>query len=188
MTNIANFKTILNVMLSKSSILIPQDKIAERIESLAKELSSWIGENDSDTIIIWIAEGAMLFASDLVKKLGKPNILIHSIRVSSYLNSTTPEQEPKICGDLPDVNGMRVLVVDDILDTGATLKKLYAELEKQSAKEVKICVLLNKNIPSPKIATADFVGFEVGNAFLFGYGLDFHNKYRSLPDIWKVNI
>ena len=93
---------------------------------------------------------------------------------------------PKILTPLPDVVGMRALLIDDVLDTGATVAEVSRALLERGAKEVKICVLLDKRVPGEKRAVADFLGFKTEGRFAFGYGMDLRGKMRELPDIMAL--
>lgn len=168
-------------------ILIKSSDIAKRLESLAAEIDKWICADKSPVAAIWIAEGAMFFAADLLRKLPRENIEIHSLKVSSYGNATTPQSAPRLFSNLPFVDGMRVLLIDDILDTGNTAAAVKSALATAGAKDIKLCVLLNKSITSPKAARADFAGFKVENVFVFGYGLDFNGHHRNVADICAVD-
>ena len=87
---------------------------------------------------------------------------------------------------LPDVAGRRALIIDDVLDTGATVAEVSRALLERGAKEVKICVLLDKRVSGEKHASADFVGFKTEGRFAFGYGMDLRGKMRELPDIMAL--
>lgn len=106
--------------------------------------------------------------------------------MSSYGNSLGAEGEPRVLSPLPNVRNMRVLIIDDVLDTGKTAAEMSRIFLKGGAAEVKICVLLDKRTGAEKFAKADFAGFEIGNGFAFGYGMDLRGKMRELPDIMEL--
>ena len=168
-------------------ILIKYSEIAKRLESLSDEIGKWIVESSKPVKALWIAEGAMFFAADLLRKIRRENIEIHSLKVTSYGNATTPQSAPKILSNIPDVAGARILLIDDILDTGNTAAAVKSVLLSSGADEVKLCVLLDKKIDAPKAEKADFVGFPVEGAFVFGYGLDYNGHHRNAADICAVD-
>jgi hypoxanthine phosphoribosyltransferase len=104
------------------------------------------------------------------------------VAVSSYLGATSAQQDPVVVGNLPEsVCGRHVLVVDDILDTGRTLDFLRRALVDNGALDVRFCVLLRKDVPRVCNVEVQYVGFDIRNEFVVGYGLDFQGEYRGLP-------
>ena len=107
---------------------------------------------------------------------------IECINVSSYHGGTESSGTVTFLDrSFPDVKGKRVLLLDDILDTGGTLVAVMAKLEELGAEEVKTCVLLAKDIPRDRVQDADYTGFVIGSEFVVGYGLDYQGRYRNLP-------
>lgn len=162
--------------------LISKDEIENRLESLGSEINA-SGEYD---IVLGVLTGAFIFVADIVRRqVGNPRVAF--VKASSYGNSTQSSKQVVFQGlDNLQFEGMRVLIVDDILDTGRTLSKLSEELLKRGAEDVKICVLLDK--PSRREASieADFFGFSIENSFVVGYGLDYAEKYRALDGIFTL--
>ncbi len=173
-------------MAEKFKVLVKSGDIRRRVGELAASLREWAGSADSPVCAVWLAEGAMFFAADLLRGMAGCGLEIHSARVSSYGNSLGAEGEPRVLSPLPDAAGMRVLIIDDVLDSGKTAAKISGAFREGGAAEVKLCVLLDKRTGAEKFAKADFAGFEIGNDFAFGYGMDLRGKMRELPDIMAL--
>jgi len=125
----------------------------------------------------------MPFTCDLVRKMDG-NIILDSIGASSYGNSTKSSGEVKITKELKqNVAGRHVLIIDDIFDSGLTLSLLVKLMEERGAKSVKSCVFLEKQISRGVTYRPDYIGYEIPDAFVIGYGLDYAEKYRQLPYI-----
>jgi hypoxanthine phosphoribosyltransferase len=168
--------------LSKTP-LIDAQKIAKRIGELGKQIG---GEYDFD-IIVGVMTGSFIFVADLCRAMPKKKAQIKFIKASSYGDSTESSQKVKVSGlDSIQVEGTRILLIDDILDTGRTMKALVQELSARRAKEIKTCVFLDKPERREVPITADYVGFEIPNEFVVGYGLDFADEYRTFPDVWTL--
>lgn len=168
--------------LSKAP-LIDAQKIAKRIGELGKQIG---GEYDFDTIV-GAMTGSFIFVADLCRAMPKKKAQIKFIKASSYGDSTESSQKVKVSGlDSIQVEGARILLVDDILDTGHTMQALVQELSARGAKEIRTCVFLDKPERREVPIRADYVGFEIPNAFVVGYGLDFADEYRTFPDVWTL--
>ena len=169
--------------------LISANEIRERVATLAREI---VAVYDYD-ILISALTGAYMFTADLSRELAKaegakaPQKKIAFIKASSYGDSTESSGKLHVHGlEKIDLRGKRILMVDDIADTGTTLLGLTDMLNEAGAKEVRTCVLLNKQERREVEIKADFVGFEIANEFVVGYGLDYANEYRTLPEIWTL--
>jgi hypoxanthine phosphoribosyltransferase len=168
-------------------ILIPQDKIAARVRELARDI---IADHtppkmngEPEITIVPILTGAMIFCCDLIRRIPFP-MKIGLMTVSSYPGASIRTQGSNILGQqLGDVKGRHVLLIDDILDSGGTLRSVVPYVQSHGAATVKTCVLLRKDRPAAKDTPVDYVGFEIPDEFVVGYGLDFDNYYRNLPDI-----
>ncbi len=162
-------------------ILVSEESISNRVEELAGELSA-IYEN-RDVTVVSILSGALVFTADLLRQLEFPTRL-DCLRAESYGNTTESQSPPRITNPLKtDVEGKHVLVVDDILDSGRTLQSIVEYLKQAKPASLKTCVLLDKKERRKVAIDADFVGFEIQDAFVVGYGLDFAERYRNLPCI-----
>ncbi len=165
-------------------ILITRDQIARRIKELAREIA-WTFENEPECelTIISILSGALIFTADLVRELPL-KMKIGLITVSAYPGTSMESRGAKILQDLNvDVADRHVLLVDDILDTGGTLRLVRDRLLLCQPRSIRLCVLLQKTSKVPEDIVADFVGFEIPNEFVVGYGLDYNDQYRNFPDI-----
>ena len=169
-------------MSAEKYILLKSDDIQKRIAELAAEMSDLLQNEKFD--ILWLAEGAFYFAADLTRLLPFQDIQIHSLKVSSYGAGKKSSENPLIIGDISKFRGRNVLIVDDIFDTGKTLEFVSNELKKIGAKKIMSCFLLNKKVEKLTDAKPDFVGFDIEDRFVFGYGLDSGGVNRNLPDIW----
>ncbi|MEK3951924.1 MAG: hypoxanthine phosphoribosyltransferase [Psychrobacillus psychrotolerans] len=165
-------KDILEVLLSE-----------EQINQKTRELGALLTEEYKDQypLAIGILKGAMPFMSDLMKRVDT-YIEMDYMDVSSYGNATVSSGEVKIVKDLnTSVEGRDILIIEDIIDSGMTLSYLVDLFKYRKAKSIKIVTLLDKPTGRKVDLKADFVGFEVPDAFVVGYGLDYAEKYRNLP-------
>lgn len=163
------------------SPLLPENKIWIRLSELGESIREYYA-NES-IIVLCVLKGSIIFTADLVRKLSS-NVEIEFVQSSSYGAGTAPGNKPKFSGlESLNISQRRVLLIDDILDTGNTLYYLNQELQDLGAAEVKYCVLLNKQDRRAKDIQADWVGFEIEDQFVVGYGLDYNGKYRNLPYI-----
>lgn len=164
-------------------ILIPREQIAARIQEMARDIAAtYEGEGDGLTIVT-ILSGSLIFLADLIRQLPL-RMKIGLITVSSYRGATTESRGSAVVQDLNvDVTGRHVLILDDILDTGGTLRLVRELLARSNPRSIRTCVLLRKPSKAPVDVPADFVGFDVDDVFVVGYGLDYNDLYRNLPDI-----
>ena len=162
-------------------ILLTEEQITKRVNELAQSLNKkYHGKN---VLCICILKGSTIFFSDLIRKLNFP-VQFDFMVVSSYANSTVSSGVLNIKKDLEQsVENKHIIVIEDILDTGNTLKHLKKELLSRNPASFAICCLLDK--PSRRTAeiTADYIGFTIPDKFVVGYGLDFNENYRHFPYI-----
>ena len=155
----------------------------EQIDEVARNLGERITKDfeGKNPLVICVLKGAVFFMADIVRQIDTCCELVF-MDVSSYGNNTVSSGEVKIIKDLDvSVKGRNVLIVEDIIDTGRTLASLVELLKSRDAASVKICTLLDKPDRRVKTVKPDYVGFEVPNEFVVGYGLDFQGHYRNLP-------
>jgi hypoxanthine phosphoribosyltransferase len=161
--------------------LIDREAIAVRVEELAAEIVRDF--QGSPVTIIGVLTGCLIFLADLVRRLDLP-IRIHLVQASSYRGAVTRPGELMLRLDtLPDLRGRKVLIIDDILDTGKTLARLVEELQLRGPDHIRVAVLLRKEGRQEAAVAADYVGFQIPDAFVVGYGLDYADEYRHLPHI-----
>lgn len=159
-------------------VLIGRDQLARRVRALARAIQTdFQGE---ELVIVALLNGTVLFLADLVRHLTLP-LRLDFIGVSSY-GSGTESGELVYTKELRlGVRGRDVLLVDDILDTGKTLSRVRAKLQRLDPQRIRICVLLDKPSRRVEPVHADYVGFEIPDVFVVGYGLDYAERYRNLP-------
>ncbi len=173
-------------MKEKVETMLSAEQIAERLESLAAEVSAEFGDEPIE--LICTLKGAVVTVVDLARKLPMP-VGMHFMSVSSYGNSTESSGNINIKMDLEeDITGKNVLIVEDIIDTGRTLKKLKELLLSRNPKKLKLLTLLDK--PDRRVVDirADFTGFTIPDAFVVGYGLDYAQRYRNLPYVGVLHF
>jgi hypoxanthine phosphoribosyltransferase len=162
-------------------ILITEEEIQEKVKDLGKLLTEEY--KDKFPLVIGVLKGAMPFMSDLVKRIDT-YLEMDFMDVSSYGNSTVSSGEVKIIKDLnTSVEGRDLLIIEDIIDSGLTLSYLVELFKHRKANSIKIVTLLDKPTGRKAKIEADYVGFNVPDAFVVGDGLDYQEKYRNLPFI-----
>jgi hypoxanthine phosphoribosyltransferase len=168
-------------------VLISQHQIAARLAELARQITAdhtppkLTGQ--AGLTIVPVLTGAMIFCADLVRQIPIA-MRIGMMTVSSYPGRSVSAQGAQVVAkQLGDVRGRHVLLLDDILDSGQTIRLVQSVLREQGAVSVKTCVLLRKDRPSTRDIQIEYVGFDIPDVFVVGYGLDFDNYYRNLPDI-----
>ena len=162
-----------------AEILISQQEIKNRVSELAKQISEdYRGET---VMFLGILKGSLVFMADLMREMDI-DVTIDFMAVSSYGTSTKSSGIVRILKDLDtDIEGKNVIIIEDIVDTGTTLKYLYEYLKKRGPKDIKICCLLDKPERRKSDVVADYIGYSIPDAFVVGYGLDYAEKYRNLP-------
>ena len=167
--------------------MISAKAIAARIEALSHEIESEFA-GTSKLIVVGLLRGSFVFIADLVRELDMP-VEVDFVETSSYGNATKSSREVRILKDLRgDIEGRDVLVVEDIVDTGHTLKHVLNLLNSRNPRKLRSIALLDK--PSRREASikADWIGFEIPDEFVVGYGIDFAQRNRNLPYIGKVRF
>jgi hypoxanthine phosphoribosyltransferase len=162
-------------------VLIPTQKIEARIRELGAEIAR--DYSGSNPLLIGVLKGACLFLSDLMRAIDIP-LNVEFMAISSYGAEMRTSGEVRIMKDLDvAIEGRHILVVEDIVDTGLTLSYLLANLESRGAASVKLAALLDKYERREKEVPIDYLGFQIPDKFVVGYGLDFAERYRNLPFI-----
>jgi len=178
----------------RHALLISSTYINRRTAGLAREIIRETRKDKMDEInLLIVLKGAVFFGCHLAQEIFRmsgPNVVLHFVSASSYGKSMRSSGSCRITGKLNMLRGRNVIVIDDICDTGLTLAELKQRLKKVGAKSVKTCILLDK--PERRLARlkktplADFIGFQIPNVFVAGFGLEDAEKYRELPFIVAV--
>ena len=164
--------------------MFTEEQISEKVKELGKQI-----ENDykgEEVLLVGILKGANVFLCDLIRQIDL-DVKIDLMSVSSYGSGTESSGTVKILKDLDaDIHNRNVIIVEDIIDSGRTLSNLVKELKVRGPKSLKLCTLLNK--PSRRVVDVDveYIGFEIEDKFIVGYGIDYAEKYRNLPYIGIV--
>ncbi|HTV48530.1 MAG TPA: hypoxanthine phosphoribosyltransferase [Phycisphaerae bacterium] len=163
------------------SILLHRKTIDRRVQQLAQRIARVY--RGKEILLVPILTGSMIFTADLIRYM-PVKMRVDLVTVSSYPGRSTKSRGAKILfpGAL-SVAGRHVLVVDDVLETGRSLTAIHKLLLRRRAASVRTCVLLRKHCAREKKLTADFIGFEIPDEFVVGYGMDFNHYYRNLPDV-----
>lgn len=162
-------------------VLYSEEDLQRMVDRLGKEITEVY--NGEDLYLVTLLKGAVVFFTDVIRKIDLP-LEMDFMAVSSYQNGTESSGEVKIIKDLSEpIRGKNVLIIEDILDSGRTLSYIMSVLEQRGPKSIRICTLFDK--PERRVAPvhADFVGTQVPDEFIVGYGLDYAEKYRNLPYI-----
>ncbi len=165
-------------------VLFSAEQIQKRVNELADEIIRDYGHEEF--LAVSIMKGSFIFTADLIRSLAtrKAQPVLDFITLSSYEHRTHSRGSVSILNGLTlSVTGKRVLIIDDILDTGLTLHKACHLLREQGAKDVRTCVLLDKPARRSAPIEANYRGFQIENVFIIGYGLDYDNRFRQLPFI-----
>lgn len=167
--------------------LISAKAIAARVEALAKEISTHFADTEK-LVVVGLLRGSFIFIADLVREIDLP-VEVDFLEASSYGNSTESSREVRILKDLRGkIQGRDVLVVEDIVDTGHTLKHVLEILETRHPRRIAVCALLNKPSRRETDVQAKWVGFDIPDKFVVGYGIDYAQRNRNLPHIGAVRF
>lgn len=166
-------------------VFISEEDIKTRIDELARKITQ--DYQGQDIVVLCVLKGAFMFCSDLIKKIDVP-VLLEFVAVSSYGSGTTSSGEVNWDMDVTgSVDGKDVLVIEDIIDSGLTIYHLRRRLEERNAKSIKVAALLHKPGKQKISNKIDYLGFEIEDKFVIGYGLDYAGRYRELPYIGVLN-
>ena len=167
-----------------AKVLISEEELDKIVTRLAAEIDRDYNRPDKNLVLVCILKGSIVFMGDLMKKLNTP-LEIDCMKVSSYGAGTVSSGSVHIYLDIirPDLSNCDFLIIEDIIDSGNTLSYLTGYLSLKGARSVRTCTLLDK--PSRRVVdyTPDYVGVEIPDEFVVGYGLDYAEKYRALPYI-----
>jgi hypoxanthine phosphoribosyltransferase len=168
------------------SPLLSAEQLAERVEELGKEISAdYAGK---DLLLVGVLKGAWVFLADLVRRLTIP-ACCDFVRLSSYGLEMATSGEPKLLLDMTErAEGRHVLVVDDIIDTGISISWLLRHIRRKNPASLRLCALLDKPARRRVEVKADYVGFEIPDQFVVGYGIDYAERCRELPYVGCVAV
>lgn len=175
-------------MTIHANVLISADQIAQKVYALGQDIKHHYEHSKEGLVLIGLLRGSIIFMADLCRAIDLPHEL-DFMTASSYSKGTTSSGDVKILKDLDsDICGKNVIIVEDIIDSGRTLSKVVDILKTRNPASIEICTLISK--PSRREIDIDvkFLGFEVEDKFIVGYGLDYEQKYRHLPYIGEIGL
>lgn len=173
-------------MANKIETLISKEELATRVAELGKQIEK--DYQGKDLVCVGLLKGSVVFMSDLIKTINL-DLKIDFMKVSSYGNGTDSTGIVKILKDVDEeVTGKDVLLIEDIVDTGLTLANVKEFMWKKKPNSIKICTLLDKPSRRKADVKAEYVGFEIPDAFVIGYGLDYAEYYRNLPFVGVLTL
>jgi hypoxanthine phosphoribosyltransferase len=170
-------------------VIISETQIREKIAELAKQVAADYTDTSGGLLLVGVLKGAVMFMADFSRALGRhgPPTELEFMAVSSYGQGTTSSGVVRILKDLDrDVAGRNVIVVEDIIDSGLTLSWLLKYLESRAAASVEVVALLRKPDAVKVTVPVKYVGFDIPNEFVVGYGLDYAERYRDLPYVARL--
>jgi hypoxanthine phosphoribosyltransferase len=164
-------------------VLFRREEIHVRVKALAAEVAACYAGSEAGLTIVPILSGSIVFLADLIREL-PVRMKIAMVHVSTYPGERVLAGEPRTVAEIVgEVSGRHVLVVDDIFDTGRTLRKVHAMISERQPASLRTAVLLRKRDKAPRDIRVDFVGFDIDDLFVVGYGLDYGDYYRNFPHI-----
>ena len=164
--------------------LFDNETLENRINKLAIKIDNYF--EGQDLTVLCVLKGSFMFTSQLIKKMNT-NVELDFIKIHSYDNKQISDGNIELDFDCGNVEGKNILIVDDIVDTGYSLQYLINHLKEKGAKNIKSCALLNKESRRKVNIKADFIGFDIDDLFVLGYGLNYNQKYRNLDYIGYIS-
>ncbi len=175
--------SVIQIHDKKFETFIPYNQIEKAIDKVAEKINNDL--KDEVPIFLVILNGSFMFAADLMKRIEFP-CEVSFIKLASYVGTQSTEKLKELIGLNEDLKGRTIVIVEDIIDTGNTLEGVLASLKKMNTKEVKIATLLYKPQAFKGSYDIDYVGIEIPNDFIVGFGLDYDQQGRNLKDIYKI--
>lgn len=164
--------------------LFDEQEISAAVQRLAATISKDFG--DQEVVLVSVLKGSFMFASDLLREMKGP-VVVDFLRVYSYGNETTTSGKVTLTKDLEtDIEGKNVVIVEDIIDSGLTLRWIRDLLLARHPRSLKICALVDKRARREVEIEGDYIGFSIDDGFIVGYGIDYRERYRNLPAIFVV--
>lgn len=168
----------------EKELFISREKIKKRVKELATQISS--DYEGKEPVLIGVLNGVIFFFADLVREITIP-AKIDFVRVASYGSQMTSSGTVRLTKEVEiPVQGKPVILIEDIVDTGATLAHIIKIMERNDVESLKICALIDKLERRERTVAIDYCGFQLKEGFIVGYGLDYDEKYRHLPDIYVL--
>jgi len=183
--NISNigFMKEISILDKKFREYLTEKVIQQRIEELAKQINKDLA--GKEVVFLGILNGAFLFAADLFRRTDFP-ARISFVKLASYEGTSSSGSIKELIGWNEDIKDKTIVIVEDIVDTGNTLERIVGELEIRKAAEVRIAAMLYKPAAYTKKIPLDYIGFEIQNDFVVGFGLDYDGFGRNLPSVYKI--
>jgi hypoxanthine phosphoribosyltransferase len=181
-SNLGSMKEI-SILDKKFREFLTEEVIRQRIEELAQEINTDLA--GKDVVFLGILNGAFLFAADLIRHIKLPS-RISFVKLASYQGTGSSGSIKELIGWNEDIKNRTIVVVEDIIDTGNTLERIVDELAIRKASEIKIAALLLKPTAYTKKISLDYIGFEIPDNFVVGYGLDYDGFGRNLPSVYTL--
>lgn len=167
--------------------LIPYSQLSEAIDKVADEINKDFMDCEDIPILLCVLNGSIMFTAELMKRL-KFNCQVVSTKLTSYEGTSTTGKVKQAMGLTSDISGRRVIIIEDIVDSGNTIVELKRILEENGVAESKVCTLLYKPEAYKKDVKLDYVAMEIPNDFIVGFGLDYNELGRNLQDIYVLDI
>jgi len=170
--------------MEEKRLLYSKKTIDRRVKELADAISCDL--EGRELVLIGVLKGAFIFLADLTRYLKIPHT-VDFVRLASYGSGSVSSGNITFSKDIEtDIEGKDIVIVDDIIDTGGSIAFLREKLEERRPGSIKVCALIDKKQRRKRAVTADYVGFALGEGFVVGYGLDFDEKFRCLPEIYVI--
>lgn len=167
--------------------LIPYSQLTEAIDKVAEEINNDFMDCEDIPILLCVLNGSIMFTAELMKRL-KFNCQVVSTKLTSYEGTNTTGKVKQAMGLTSDISGRRVIIIEDIVDSGNTIVELKRILDENGVSESKVCTLLYKPEAYKKDVKLDYVAMEIPNDFIVGFGLDYNELGRNLQDIYVLDI
>jgi hypoxanthine phosphoribosyltransferase len=172
----------------KMNVMISAEDIQHKVKQLGEQINAHYAQSDKELVLVGLLRGSVIFMADLCRTIEKPHEL-DFMTVSSYGSGTVSSRDVKILKDLDgEIFGKDVVVVEDIIDSGNTLSKVMEMLQTRNPNSIELCTLVSKPSRREIDLEVRFLGFEVEDRFIVGYGLDYDQKYRHLPYIGEIGL